>query len=195
MSSTSVTSRAASVRMTPTNCGISSCLTRPFSSSSALPIIDCKGVFSSWDTLAENSRRLRSAAACSVTSNASSTVPAAAPSAVIWLMSNWYSRLSRTARISLCPPSRAVWMARLISWSRSITRNSCPMQALSAWKIILAAGLMLKMTPFPSSRTSPSPMFSVICSNSSVFLLNSRSCASICRCCWWIRPRRGDNSS
>ena len=47
MSPISVTMRVASMRIWPIKCGTSSGCTMPFSISSALPRIPCKGVFSS----------------------------------------------------------------------------------------------------------------------------------------------------
>ena len=80
MSSISVTRRDASCLMWPTKRGMSAGLTRLFSSSSALPMMDWSGVLSSWETLAVNSRRLRSANSSADMSKASSTAQNTVPS-------------------------------------------------------------------------------------------------------------------
>ena len=174
---------------------MSSGFTSPFFSSSALPRMDCSGVFSSWDTLAVNSRRLRSAQARSVTSKASRTTPTAVPSGWIRLKSNWYSRPPRWERMELRPSSRAARTARLISGLGSTVRKLRPAQERSTPKTACAAGLTLSTAPSRSNTTSPSLMWLVICSNSSVFARSSRSWALIWPRCWWTRRRRGVSSS
>ena len=195
ISSTNVTSRAASVWIRPEKWGISSCLTIPLFNSSALPRMDCSGVFSSWDTFAVNSRRFRSANACSVTSKANSTVPTKASSDSIRLMSNWNSRPFRSDLTSLCPSDTAVCMAKCRSRLRFMVRKSCPLQDVSTPKTCCAAGLMLRIFPALSRRTRPSFMWLVTCANSSVCFFKLWSCAAICWRCWWMRLRRGANSS
>ena len=129
---TNVTMREASSWIWPTKRGISSGFTMPLWMSSALPTMPCRGVFNSWETLAVNSRRLRSAYSCSVTSKVSSTVPTVSPPDWMRLISSWYSRPLRWQRSWLWPSFRAVSRARLSSWLRSTVRKSRPTQPSSA---------------------------------------------------------------
>ena len=57
MSFTSPMSRSVSRWMFPAKWGTSSGFTKPFCRISAVPRMEVKGVFSSWETLAVNSRR------------------------------------------------------------------------------------------------------------------------------------------
>ncbi len=180
ISSTRDIIRADSVRMRWINSGASWGFTVPSSSISALPVMTCRGVFSSWDTFAANSRRIRSASACSVTSKASRTVPAGAPSVCMRLRSSWYSLPSRSILSSLCPCPAASSSAALMAWLWSTSRKSCPRQELSVWKIVFAAGFMLTILPSLSSRTSPSFMWEVICTNSSARFFRLCICSDIC---------------
>ena len=67
-------------------------MTNPLCSSSAAPMMECSGVFSSCETLAVNSRLSRSDRSFSVTSTASSTVPRLPSSATTGLAVSMYSR-------------------------------------------------------------------------------------------------------
>ena len=71
--------------MSPANSGTVSWGTMPLFISSAKPEMEVSGVFSSWETLALNSRRRASRFSRSVTSRMASTAPASRPSRITGL--------------------------------------------------------------------------------------------------------------
>ena len=107
MSFTSPMSRSVSRLMFPAKCGMSSGFTRPPFMISAVPRMEVRGVFSSCETLAVNSRRSRSRCSFSVTSRITSTAPAIWPSCSTGLAMIWRQSSSFSSSCSQRRPARA----------------------------------------------------------------------------------------
>ena len=196
MSFTRPIRRWASRWMLPAKWGMSSGFTRPFSRISAVPRMEVRGVFSSWDTLAVNSRRSASRCSFSVTSSTISTAPFWTPSCSTGLAKTRRHSPSRSSSSSRRRPARASSTQRRKPASRSRARTLSPSSTGRSQPSSFKAAELWESTRVSWSMTSnPSLMFSVMASNS------SRRCRNVSTCRWiwrfWLRifPMRGDSSS
>ena len=117
--------------MWPMKRGTSSGSTMPFSISSALPMMPCSGVLSSWETLAVNSRRCAARRVSrSVMSKASSTAPMVAPSGVDAADVKLIDTPGTLARAFRCGrrPARAAMACVNVQARGRAVRKSCPTQ-------------------------------------------------------------------
>ena len=93
--------------MFPAKRGMSSGLTMPFLIISAKPEMEVRGVFSSWETLAVNSRRRFSRSSRSVMSRITTTAPSTSPSRRTGLAITWQQRPPWRTSCSLRLPAKA----------------------------------------------------------------------------------------
>ena len=197
MSFTSSMSRPASRWMFPAKWDTSSGRTVPFSRISAVPEMAVRGVFSSWETLAVNSRRRLSRCSRSVTSKITTTAPVRCPSCTTGLARIWRHRFSRRTIRSLRRPARASSTQRRKFSSRlrtsALVSPGTGVSSVSSRRS--AAELLLSTRVRVSSTRKPSLILSVMAVNS---FCRWRSC-SICRRIsrLWSRRRvsRGVSSS
>ena len=107
MSLTRPMSRWASRWILPAKWGMSAGFTSPPAMISAVPRMEVRGVFSSWDTLAVNSRRSCSRCSFSVTSRITTTAPATVPSRSTGLAMTCRQLSSFSSSCSVRRPARA----------------------------------------------------------------------------------------
>ena len=145
----------------------------PFASSSAYPEIVWRGVFSSCDTFAVNSRLICSAFSFSVMSKMRRAMPATFFSVTTGLALNLKSLPPTETVISAFSPVRACLSISCISADPLTERISFPRHASDVPRMSDAVRFTLRISPCSFRTTRPSLIFAVAASNSSLFRSSS----------------------
>ena len=166
--------------------------TRPSFISSAKPEMEVSGVFSSCETLAENSRRSASRSSRSVTSISSSTAPDGRPKLATGFAVSCQTPSERCSSASACVPDKAASTARAASGGRLAPRRFAA--SCGRARSVFALRLPERMSQFASSSKKPSRICSVIAENSCCRRDSSVSWKRMVRFCSRMRAASGRSS-